>query len=50
MNNTEILKQLYNDPKIGLTGLSKFKKNVKKLHPEISIKDIENFYKNIEVV
>ena len=50
MSNTELLKKLYNNPKIGLSSLIPFKKTIKKLHPEITMKEVELFYKNLETV
>ena len=50
MNNNEILKNLYYNPKTGLTILNIFKKTVKKLNPDITGKEIENLYKNLETV
>jgi hypothetical protein len=49
MNNTELIKKVYFDPKIGLNGLVQFKKTIKKLHPEISMKEVELVYKNLEI-
>ena len=43
VKNNEILKKLFYDPKTGLLSKSKFKTRVKKLHPEISNKEIEDF-------
>jgi hypothetical protein len=48
--NNDLLKKIYNNPKTGLSSLNIFKKTVKNLHPEITIKEIENFYKNLETV
>ena len=49
MNNTDILKKLYNDKKIGLTNLKEFKKRVKENYKEIKPKEIEAFYNNLEL-
>ncbi len=40
---SKILKQLYYDPKTGLQSKTKFKAIVKKLHPEISAKEVDDF-------
>ena len=42
----KILNDLYNNPRYGLNSLTQFKKNVIKLHPEISAKQIKYFYDN----
>ena len=41
--NTEI-KELFYDPKIGLTSLDKFYRKVKEKFPEVKLKDVETFY------
>jgi len=48
--NNDLLKKIYNNPKTGLSSLNIFKKTVKKLNPDITGKEIENFYKNLETV
>jgi len=53
-NNTvgtfgEKIKQLYYDPKFGLTSKQIFKNKIKKFHPEISLKEVEEFYNNQEI-
>ena len=45
----EKIRELYYDPKFGLTSKNIFKNKIKKIHPEISLKDIDEFYKNLEV-
>ena len=45
----EILKQYYYDPSFGLTSKEVFKNKIKKIHPEITMKEINDFYKNQEV-
>jgi uncharacterized membrane protein (UPF0127 family) len=42
----EILKKYYYDPKFGYTSKEIFKKKIKEIHPEISSKEIDEFYKN----
>ena len=49
MNNTELLKKLYFNPAIGLNGLVQFKKTIKRLHPDITMKEVEQVYKNLEI-
>lgn len=45
----EILKKYYYDPKFGYVNKETFKKKIKEIHPEISLKDINEFYKNQEL-
>ena len=45
----EILKKYYYDPKFGYTSKDIFKKKIKEIHPEISTKEINEFYKNQEI-
>ena len=47
--NNEILKELFYDPKTGLLSKTKFKIRVRKLHPEISNKEIEDFLQKQEL-
>ena len=49
MSNNEILKNLYYSPSVGLSGVKTFKKKVKELHPNIKIKEVDDFYKNLEL-
>lgn len=49
MDTDKILKKLYNDPEFGLLGKTKFKLKVRRLHPEISNKEVEDFVQNQEL-
>jgi len=45
----QILNKLYKDPAFGLLGKTKFKLKVKKLHPKISNKEIDEFVESQEL-
>uniref|UniRef100_A0A6C0EIP7 Integrase catalytic domain-containing protein n=1 Tax=viral metagenome TaxID=1070528 RepID=A0A6C0EIP7_9ZZZZ len=49
MNNYEILKKFYYDPKFGLSNKEIFKQKIQKLYPNITNKEINDFYYNLEV-
>jgi len=48
-SNKQILNKLYKDPAFGLLGKTKFKLKVKKLHPKISNKEIDEFVESQEL-
>ena len=45
----EKIRNLYYDPKFGLTSKNVFKNKIKKIYPEILMKDIDQFYTNLEL-
>jgi hypothetical protein len=47
--NTDILKELYYDPKFGYLSFDKFKDKVQDLYPDITAKEIKEFIKNQEI-
>lgn len=46
---SKLLNELYKDPSFGLLGKTKFKAKVRKLHPEISNKQIDQFLERQEL-
>jgi len=49
MSHKELLNKLYKDPAFGLLGKSKFKLKVRKIHPDISNKEIDEFVESQEL-
>ena len=49
MSNYNTLKKLYYNASIGLSGLKVFKKKIRDLHPDIKTKEVDEFYKNLEL-
>uniref|UniRef100_A0A6C0EIM9 Integrase catalytic domain-containing protein n=1 Tax=viral metagenome TaxID=1070528 RepID=A0A6C0EIM9_9ZZZZ len=49
MDNRELLKNLYHDPKFGFTSKEIFKNKIKKNYPDISLKEVDELYSNLEI-
>jgi len=45
----EILTNLYYDPTFGFSSFEKFSTRVRELYPQFKVKDIKDFYKNLEI-
>lgn len=49
MSNTELLSDIFYDPKLGLLSYAKFRAKIKELHPDITTNEIKSFYENQEI-